>query len=40
MRCILEGGTYFDLDVKWCGAYLRPGVYKREYDQTEDAQYS
>ena len=39
-KCLLEGGYYFYLIVKWCGAYFRPGAYKRKYGKTEDAQYS
>ena len=36
-KCLLEGGDYFDLTVKWCGAYFRLGAYKRKYGKTEDA---
>ena len=39
-KCLLEGEDYFDLTVKWCGPYFRPGAYKRKYGKTEDAQYS
>ena len=37
---LLERGAYFHLIVKWCGAYLRAGAYKRKCGQVEDAQYS
>ena len=30
-RCLFEGGIYFDMGVKQCGAYLRPGAYQRKY---------
>ena len=40
-RRLLEGSAYFDLIVKWCGAYLRPGTYNRKYGKhgTYDRKY-
>ena len=26
-RCLVEGGPNFNVDIKVCGAYLRPGTY-------------
>ena len=37
---LLEGDTYFDMIVKWCGAYLKPDATKRKCGNAEDAQYS
>ena len=39
-RCLLEGGAYFDLIVKWSGAYFRLSAYERKYCKAEDVHYS
>ena len=40
VRRLLVGDVSFYLIVRCCGAYLRPGTYKKKYNKTEDAQYS
>ena len=40
MRCLLEGGAYFHLIVKWRSAHFRSGGYQRKYGKAEDAQCS
>ena len=35
--CLLEGGVYFDLILKWYSAYLRLGADKKKYGKAVDA---
>ena len=40
VKRLLQGRAYFDLVVKSCDTYLRPGTYKMNCGKAKDAQYS
>ena len=39
-EAFIREDAYFDLIIKWCGAYSRLGAYKGKYGNAKHAEYS